>query len=392
MSKQKSRMPGLRFRRGAWHIEKRCQTAPGGWLRESTGTSSRREAEAILIRRLAELEEEVNRQKKVVFTFEEAALRYLSEIAHKPSADDIAIHIDQLIPFIGDLPLAQVHNGTLQPFIDQELERGLAPKSINNALTVAGTVLNRASRVWRNHDGVPWLQQAPAIISRLSVKGRQARSYPLSWSEQDQLVRKLPRHLADAVLFAINTGCREQEVCQLEWAWEIAVPDLQTSVFVLPTYVTKTETERVVVLNSIAKRVVDSRRGKHKKFVFTYVGRPVTKLNNTGWKRAWRQAGLPVNKMVRRGVHNLRHTFGRRLRSAGVSLETRRTLLGHSSGDITTDYSAAELHELIQAAERITDRSGLESPNLMLISPESDIFAANCRRSVGAKKRLRLQK
>lgn len=392
MSKQKSRMPGLRFRRGAWHIEKRCQTAPGGWLRESTGTSSRREAEAILIRRLAELEEEVSRQEKVVFTFEEAAFRYLSEIAHKPSADDIAIHIDQLIPFIGDLPLRQVHNGTIKSFIDQELERGLAPKSINNALTVVGTVLNRASRVWRNRNGLPWLQQAPAIISRLSVKGRQARPYPLSWSEQDQLVHRLARHLADAVLFAINTGCREQEVCQLQWSWEIAVSNLQTSVFVLPTHVTKTETERVVVLNSIAKRVVDSRRGKHRKFVFTYKGRPIAKLNNTGWKRAWRQAGLPVNKTVRRGVHNLRHTFGRRLRSAGVPLETRRTLLGHSSGDITTDYSAAELNELVLAAERITDRSGLESPNLMLISPDSDIFAEKCRRSVGANKRLRLQK
>ena len=243
----------------------------------------------------------------------------------------------------------------------------MAPKSVNNALTVVATVLNRAARAWRDEQGRPWLAQAPAIISRLSLAGRQARSYPLSWSEQDRLLRSMPRHLADAVLYMINTGCREQEVCQLQWSWELELRDLDTSIFILPTFVTKTSTERVVVLNTIAKRVIESRRGMHKSHVFTYRGKPVGKLNNTAWKRAWRLAGLPVDNTVRRGVHNLRHTFGRRLRGAGVPLETRKALLGHANGDITTHYSAAELDELIQAVERIVERGRLESPNLMLI-------------------------
>jgi hypothetical protein len=34
-------------------------------------------------------------------------------------------------------------------------------------------------------------------------------------------------------------------------------------------------------------------------------------------------------------------------------LETRRALLGHKNGDITTHYSAPELRELIDAAERV---------------------------------------
>lgn len=34
----------------------------------------------------------------------------------------------------------------------------------------------------------------------------------------------------------------------------------------------------------------------------------------------------------------------------GVPLETRRALLGHKNGDITTHYSAPELQELIEAA------------------------------------------
>lgn len=371
MSKR-NRMPGLRQKGGIWQIEKRCRFAPGGWLRESTGTSSRTEAEQILIRRLAEMEDEARRHEAAIFTFEEAALRYLEEIAHKSSADNIAMHLDQLFPFIGNLPIAHVHDGTILPFVEHEQKRGLSPKSINNVLGIVSTVLNRAARVWRDVDGRPWLTQAPARISRLSIKGAQAKPYPLSWAEQDRLIKALPRHLADAVLFAVNTGCREQEVCQLRWDWEVALPAMQTSVFILPASITKTSTERVVVLNTIASRVIESRRGKHKVYVFTYRGNAIGKLNNSAWKRAWRLVGLPTEKGILKGVHNLRHTFGKRLRSAGVPLETRKALLGHANGDITTHYSAAEISELIDAAEAIVSRGNVETPNLMLIGQRTE--------------------
>lgn len=54
-------------------------------------------------------------------------------------------------------------------------------------------------------------------------------------------------------------------------------------------------------------------------------------------------------------VHDLKHTIGRRLRAAGVSFEDRLDLLGHKSGWIATHYSAAELHNLIAAANRVSD-------------------------------------
>ena len=330
MSSKRNSMPGLRKKGGIWQIEKRCKWVEGGWLRESTGSSRRSEAEQYLIRRLAELEEEARRRADAIFTFEAAGFRYLEEIATKPSADTVAMHLDQLFPFIGNTTLAQVHDGTLKPFIDHEKARKMSPKSINNALGVVSVVLNRAARVWRDEQGQPWLKQAPPRISRLSVKGAQSKPYPLSWEEQDRLFKELPRHLADAALFAVNTGCREQEICQLQWTWEVKVSDLDTSVFVLPETMTKTGTERVVVLNAIAKRVIESRRGIHKDYVFTYRDNPVSRLHNSAWKRAWKEAKLPTEQGILKGVHNLRHTFGRRLRGTGVPLETRKALLGHA--------------------------------------------------------------
>ena len=61
--------------------------------------------------------------------------------------------------------------------------------------------------------------------------------------------------------------------------------------------------------------------------------------------------GMSGFKNVR--VHDLRHTFGRRLRAAGVSFEDRQDLLGHRSTRVTTDYSAAELRNLLNAANRL---------------------------------------
>ena len=61
-------------------------------------------------------------------------------------------------------------------------------------------------------------------------------------------------------------------------------------------------------------------------------------------------------------IHDLKHTFGRRLRVAGVSFEDRQYLLGHKSSRITTHYSSAELTSLIAAAEKVCDADSHNSP------------------------------
>ena len=66
-------------------------------------------------------------------------------------------------------------------------------------------------------------------------------------------------------------------------------------------------------------------------------------------------------------VHDLKHTFGRRLRAAGVPLETRKVLLGRRNGDITSHYSAPELAELLSAANRVCDAGSRKSPALTIL-------------------------
>lgn len=56
------------------------------------------------------------------------------------------------------------------------------------------------------------------------------------------------------------------------------------------------------------------------------------------------------------------HTFGRRLRTEDVSFEDRQDLLGHKSGRITTHYSAAELRNLIAAANKVCKEDSRKTP------------------------------
>jgi hypothetical protein len=44
--------------------------------------------------------------------------------------------------------------------------------------------------------------------------------------------------------------------------------------------------ERLVVLDRMAKSVMDSVRGEHEKFVFVYRQQPIETLNNTGGQEA----------------------------------------------------------------------------------------------------------
>jgi integrase len=156
----------------------------------------------------------------------------------------------------------------------------------------------------------------------------------------------------------------------------VKVPELYTSVFVIPKDYVKNGEERLVVLNRVARSVVDSLRGLHPTHVFVRVpkngaAQPVTKMYNTAWKSAReRAANIWAERHGERApegfrnvrVHDLKHTFGRRLRAAGVTFEDRQDLLGHKSGRITTHYSQAELSNLIAAAEKVCETESRKSP------------------------------
>jgi integrase len=354
----RKRTPGLYKRRDSWHIDKQVF---GQRICESTGTDSLEEAEKYLARRIENLRQVAIYGARPKRKFREAATKFLAENQHKRSICTDAVRLKELDKYIGDLYIDNIHMSALQPFIEARKEDGRKTQTINHELQVVRHILNLAAYEWMDSNNLTWLHDAPKI--KLLTKNDVRKPYPLNWEEQKRLFNILPAHLKRMALFAVNTGCRDQEICSLRWEWEVKIPELNTSLFMIPgTNVKNGEDDRLVVLNKIALSAVNEVRGQHSDYVFTYAGRPLTRMLNSAWKRARKRVGLIVR------IHDLKHTFGRRLRAAGVSFEDRQDLLGHRSGRITTHYSAAEIGNLIAAANKVceTERN-LNSPTLTLL-------------------------
>lgn len=342
----KSKMPGLILKRGIWQIDKIIN---GQRLCESTRETEYAKAERYAIQRINEINQNRNLTS---YTFNQAAANYI-ETEEKKSLDRDIRALNIWVPLIGHMLLEEIHMESLKPYTNKRLETHRSGTVIRE-LAVIRHILMLASRMWRNQYNQPWLQTAPLLsVKSLSKMRDKKKPYPLSWNEQDKLFSLLPSYLAEAALFKVNTGTREQEVCGLRWRYEVPVQD--TSVFIIPEDEIKNSEDRVVILNKVAKSVIESRRGKHPEYVFSKKGERIRVLNCSSWGTAWRKAGLPINDIYSKGVHNLKHTFGMRLRQVGVSHESRQVLLGHTNGNITTHYSAAQYNELMQAADKVLE-------------------------------------
>lgn len=313
------------------------------------------------------------------YTFNQAAAYYLTQAAGKVSLETDVYMLNSVMPFIGDLELTKVHDKSLKAYIEHRQAQGRKNKTINLALGTVRHILNLAADTWRDESDKTWIDRAPKI-TLLPISGFQRPPRPITWSEQEDLLAALPGHLKSMSLFMINTGCRDDVVCNLQWDWEIQIPELNVSVFEVPTeHVKGRKLSRVVVCNSVAQRVIEEQRGKHKTHVFVYRREriknledkplmkyhPIQTMNNTAWQTARESAGLGDLH-----VHDLRHTVGMRLREAKVMESTIADLLWHKKKTITEHYSMSQIVELHGALEKIKESTGTWNKSLETLKRE----------------------
>jgi len=350
---------GLYKRNGIWHIDKQIR---GRRLRESTGTGSKAEAERFLARKMEETRQSEVYGVRPRRTWRDAATKFVQEHAEKRSIDRDIRDLNALEPYIGEMELHRIHEGTLQDFIAARKAQGITSGTVERSLAVVRRILRLCAEYWRDDQGMTWLESAPLIRSVKWNDKRQSR--PISWEEQDYLFSMLPDHLEDACIYAVNTGCREQEICQLQWDWEVSARGFEgRSIFRLPDWLAKNGRSRFVFLNREAQEAVERQRGKHPERVFTFKGQPLNSLGNSSWKRIKVKAGLNDVRF-----HDLRHTFGQRLRSAGVNEEARAELFGHASRSVTQDYSAATVAEMFRAVDLLPETRDSDAGSAIILT------------------------
>lgn len=358
---------GLYLRGEIWHIDKTVRVGKARKLiRQTTGCRKDQLSDAALI--LHQLETEAREEllhgpKRLEHYFREAAVQYVLSIERRgKDAERAKQDLRLLDPYIGNLPISHVHQGTLQAFEDDQ--QGIRRSStIARAYRTLVAVLNYAARVLRDSNS-PWLTTAVPTITAPDWND-QLPPYHLDWDEQDNLVKQMDKltaqHLIAPTLFGVNSGAREQEICSLRWENEVLAPGLPAgSVWWVPPEIRKGNSKRgaskqagrYLVCNATARSVIDCQRDNRSNLVFPGPKGKMSRLNNSGWRTAWEKAGLPTAG-VKKGVHNLRHTFGLRMEAAGIPWEYRKVLLGHEIQDVTANYSPPGLARLLEEAEKV---------------------------------------
>ena len=372
---------GLSLRGKVWHIDKTvCVCDKSRHIRKSTFTSDKRMAEQIMNKEVRTITEDLLYGKRGKWLVDEAIGKYLEGRKSHQERDSVH-HCDVLLKHLKGTPLHEIHSSCdgVKSMIDDCLDRGNSNSTINKHLSVLIHILGMASREWRDDNGQSWLGETPKIklLEKTNVDG-----HPLTKGQEKELFSNLlGKDLIEPCSFILQTGLRSSTVYNLRWENEVTIPELGLSVFDLPKGFPGLKNNRPhrVVLNTVAKDIIDRQRGLHEEFVFTYdtlrVGlqkerRPYKPLHTSLWKQAVERAGLRdirgEGKHFR--VHDLRHSFAARLRAMGVSREDRKDLLGHTSSDVTTHYSSAETSKLLEAAEKSVNWYKIEKPSLWVIN------------------------
>ena len=188
-------------------------------------------------------------------TFRQAATKYLNEASKKSLAKD-AWSLKRIDPFIGGLHLENVHMGTLRPYIEHAQRMGWKNRTINMPMEVVRHISNLACgrvarRTWSHVARVS--SQDP-----LAASVRCERPYPLSWDRAAKLFDALPEHLRVMCLFAVNTGCRDREMCGSALGGRGASPRTEHQRF----HHSQRESQesggsRLWILNRVAREVID---------------------------------------------------------------------------------------------------------------------------------------
>jgi len=217
--------------------------------------------------------------------------------------------------------------GDLTPLrIEEYKARRLQAKSahtINIEIRVLNTALNQAVQMGQ--------------INEKSVRAfKQIRTpspEPPEWLRQDQ-IELLLTHRDPAfrrfVQFALQTGCRRNEILGLEWS----DVDLARRQIVIRGSVGKMGKRRTIPISASLHELLVKWPGEHEGTLFPQFSPDVISRKFRRWVT---KIGLPKGI----SVHSLRATFACQLIDRGCDIYTVSRLLGHSSVKVTEKHYLA---------------------------------------------------
>ncbi|UMM63123.1 tyrosine-type recombinase/integrase [Aristophania vespae] len=294
-----------------WYV---CGTVKGAFIRESTGTTSKKKAEEYKSNRENELWQESIYGPKSVITFSHALAAYLEA---EERSETTKFYLSRLLDHFKNTKLINIGQIQIDEAYKKILRDGISASSatkIRGVLTPLRAVLEFASRrQWCDRPSF----ERPKVLKNKTVF--------LKPNEVIDLIQNASEHLRPLFIFLVSTGVRASEALELEWD-KVDLKGHTATVW------QKQGTERRVYLHPVIMNIFNEIQEK-KGRVFRPNGKASGYYDNgrtsggqfkKGWAGACMRANLPgrYSEWIPRGQktsrkrfvplytpHDLRHTW-----------------------------------------------------------------------------------
>ena len=317
------------FKRGSkWNVRFRVN---GKDFWRATGTTNRKLAEQRKAQLILEIAQGrfglMDEGKKK--TFKDMVEKYMTEEAIKKAPksklrDEVSLK--HLLPKFGNKYLAQITPSYISGYVSQRRSEKASASSINKELAFSKHAYNLAIRRWE------WVSDNP--FTRISMeKLPQQRIRYLTREEFDRLYQAANDRLKPIILFAVNTGVRQDNILSLKWD----SIDLHRGVFTLPH--TKNGERLGLPMNKTVKELLtELNKVRHINGDYVFSSKVGTKLDASKVDKWFRQA-LKTAGITDFRFHDLRHTFASWLSQGDVNIYKVQRLLGHRTIAMTMRYA-----------------------------------------------------
>ena len=306
----------------------------GRTIQRSTGTEDKAQAQEYYDKLKVSLWEQQRLGIKPRRAWKEAVVRWLAETSDKATHDGDIKKLRWLDAFLGKLMLDEITLDVIDRVKSERLKT-VSKSTVNRYLAVVRSILLRARDEWE------WIDKAPKVKLFREPPGRE-RSITVEQAEA--LLRELPAHQRDVVLFTLATGLRQSNALRLEWSHV----NLESGHAWVDADQSKNRRPIAVPLNSKALEVLRRQIGKHPVRVFTYAGRPLDRANTHAWQRALKRTRIENFRW-----HDLRHTWATWHRQSGTPTHELQRLGGWRTSVMVERYAHLAPDHLATAANRI---------------------------------------
>lgn len=296
---------------------------------ESTETTNRKLAEKIYAKRLTEITEgkwfpnEARRR-----TFEELRERYMAEHSRVHKTPTTVVRdqsaFKNLSGVFNGLMLAEITPARISDYKALRIQEGVKPATISRELEVLRHALNLAIQ-WE------WMETTPFSKVKIEKPNNRVERW-ITPDEEKCLLNASTPWLQEIIIFALNTGMRQDEILSLKWS--------QIDLFrrTASLLVTKNKEKRTTPLNQTVFDLLKSKGKVRHISGYVFASQTGTKLHARNLLRAFYDARKKASLEDVR-FHDLRHTFATRLVQAGIDLYTVKELLGHKTITMTMRYA-----------------------------------------------------